>query len=794
MCDEVNQDFKNQEYKPDSSILFPDHPLLEKFQGALKEHLLNLIDRANGEINEIEIELTKKNVELETYGLQVYEQQQIVCNKQETLGKLIQNVKILREKCEQEEEELERNTQILKDIDEKLFDTRKTARELFNEIESVKKINNSLEDVENSIEGHLKVNKTIASKRREDNETLSKKKRYQDYLMHSLITELWKLEGEMETLELSAEVKREYIDDLEEQIAVGNTTISALETEYKCLLQSWNAAVVTIGHRDGKLEKVQKKLTDLRDIHKNLSSEIDSVRKQIKQTLVENDDLTAFRTNVQKEKERSEQMYQKELVKKEELLRDMARLEQIINETEKDIKKVREENKPSESKYEKLQREIDRLVEKKNTLQRGIETLLFQRTCNNNLTKKQEKIYEEIMDKRREVEIVLQRLINRSTEVYTEVAEQTLQNEELNNHLQEIRRDITALYTEQETFKKQLESQEYQYRKKGTKLKLLNEKLQKMLKHLEENKANPNQELKLLELAKLVEDRKADIKQLQQIWLCEQNAMIKLAKERQETIKMVNLKRKQTLMSDQKNIRIGEELEQIKREEVHVELTIKRHLVKLKRLCEDVYNKRNRKCQLDKDNIFVKNQFEDKLRDAELELLRIESDIALIEENKLTLSKDLIEINREALAWESKSKLAKGTLKESNEERDKGGQVNILKTKISQGKIFLGELRKSQEKILKELETCISRRESIFYKSEAKQVDSRSKTNQADITKINVGRKMSNIKNQIKQLNNEIQKIKKQIKICEEKKKETENNLSDISKHFRCETFHSVLK
>lgn len=67
----------------EKAVLDPDHPLLKRFQEALKEHYVYQINRLKNDIFEYEAETKKTDAEREQLGMQAYEIQQMVCRSVE---------------------------------------------------------------------------------------------------------------------------------------------------------------------------------------------------------------------------------------------------------------------------------------------------------------------------------------------------------------------------------------------------------------------------------------------------------------------------------------------------------------------------------------------------------------------------------------------------------------------------------------------------------------------------------------------------------------------------------------
>lgn len=86
----------------------------------------------------------------------------------------------------------------------------------------------------------------------------------------------------------------------------------------------------------------------------------------------------------------------------------------------------------------------------------------------------------------------------------------------------------------------------------------------------------------------------------------------------------------------------------------------------------------------------------------------------------MTLSKTLMDINREVLEWDKKLQLAREAVGSMKEERAKGGEVSTMKKEIHKMELIYGQMKRAQEKLMKDMVHCISRRETIFMSSEAR--------------------------------------------------------------------------
>lgn len=113
---------------------------------------------------------------------------------------------------------------------------------------------------EKDVETDLKTNQRISEKTKKEKIQLAAEKRELDMIIYRLMTEVWRLENEVETMDMQLRVKEEEKERIAVAVALSGTDIEALESENKCLLQSWNSVVNAICNRDKTLTSLQNDL------------------------------------------------------------------------------------------------------------------------------------------------------------------------------------------------------------------------------------------------------------------------------------------------------------------------------------------------------------------------------------------------------------------------------------------------------------------------------------------------------------------------------------------------------
>lgn len=62
--------------------------------------------------------------------------------------------------------------------------------------------------------------------------------------------EIWRLESELETMDMQLRVKESEREEMAEMVSQGNANIDVIQAEHRCLIHSWNSVVVAVGNRD----------------------------------------------------------------------------------------------------------------------------------------------------------------------------------------------------------------------------------------------------------------------------------------------------------------------------------------------------------------------------------------------------------------------------------------------------------------------------------------------------------------------------------------------------------------
>ncbi|GJQ86909.1 hypothetical protein Trydic_g11780 [Trypoxylus dichotomus] len=750
-------------------VLEPEHPLLKKFQIALKEQLEKQIDHLKNELFEYEAATKKKQMEKDQLGVDTYETQQIVSKQQVDLENSIMELQTIIAAREENEIKLHEALQEHKNYRNKLFESEKKEIELRKETDSVNLLVKQMSSWEADVESELKVSQRVFEKTKKDKIKLTEEKREQDMLVYKLMTEVWNLEAELETILMQLRVKEEEREKLAETVAVSNTDIEAAESEHRCLLHGWHSVIIAIASRDKHLTQVTQELSLHTENLRSILAEIEQFKKLCQREMNQNETLTIFKNRIETDLNNAKHQFDIEENKRENLERTMMKAKAIIDQTEADIDRVVNENRSLRQEHNSLIKDFEKAFNDKTSLEATLLETMQNQMGNDKACRYLNKILYDLKTKNRAMKITLGNAENHNANVLMDIECQKGTNDELERVLAELRKQQKTVDSQISSYVDEINKCLSAVNKKQRDVEVLTNKLEKIKMSGEVTKS-PH-ELKISALEQHIEHVQEKIKDMQKFWLREQGHVVCLSEQREEQIHDSNLLRKQTLILEQRNLKINDELEIHRQQEDKMQRSINKLQNQLVYFTETLSKKQGSKSNLDESNTLLQNEFVIKLKEEELSIVKAEAQIVDIEQDISRLTAELLEKNREALEWEKKMKMVLETKQNISVEKSEGGEVATMRAEIHRMTVRYSQLKKAQEKLIVDLEHCVSRREAIVTNAEARE----KKLGDFTQTKMIMNRKLDDLRSKVKALQTDIEDVKRAMIDVQYELKFTEN-------------------
>jgi len=202
---------------------------------------------------------------------------------------------------------------------------------------------------------------------------------------------------------------------------------------------------------------------------------------------------------------------------------------------------------------------------------------------------------------------------------------------------------------------------------------------------------------------------------VQKDWITNQIELIKRQEDKTKVDRMNDDLRTQKSILDQKKIRINCDVEMHGKNIVKLEVAQKNQVFEMNKLNDLIFQNNEKQEKLTNDNFNIEMEFKQKLKEMENESIKLENQITQLKEQKSDIIIDVIEAEKQILLWERKYQLEK----EMQDALDPTiGQTEIvaMKKEIHRMQLQYELFRKEQEKLIKDMERHVFKRETIQLK------------------------------------------------------------------------------
>lgn len=348
-----------------------------------------------------------------------------------------------------------------------------------------------------------------------------------------------------------------------------------------------------------------------------------------------------------------------------------------------------------------------------------------------------------------------------------------LEVEKLANFVQNQKTEVQEMVQKNIEQEKQIDKLQKKIKKydltierKQTKLLEVNKLIDKIIPDIGGEELSP-QDLKINSLEKSIQELDQNIQKSQQFWLRQQGFIVSLSGQRESQLQQLNLLEKEIMIMRQKNLKLNYALEILMKEETNTNKSIASFNKKLAFMNANLSMQIDLKKELENKNCIVTNESILSFQEFELELIKLQSDISNLNSEKITLKEELENALQESLSWQKKVQLMQETVQKVKEEHSTG-DIALMKSEIHRMETRLSYLKKIQEKLIHDMDLCVTRRDVMIDKVLGKlSKNPKGKHNK----KVSIYKRLSGLQAKIKQLSkvtkeidNIIEKLKSQMK------------------------------
>uniref|UniRef100_UPI00398EA058 coiled-coil domain-containing protein 40 isoform X2 n=1 Tax=Pristiophorus japonicus TaxID=55135 RepID=UPI00398EA058 len=765
---ESDEESDTDEEQIELVVLDPDHPLMKRFQEALKNHLSKQMDKLILELRELTWRMKKQTAEREDTGVILYGVQQSLAQMQMELEKYHNRCSSASAKRRQAEDDLAYVRNLYQMSQSTTNSERSKVAQLQTEVENIALRHFYMESLKHDVCSDIMVMKCATEKLEAEKTQAAKLKQKQDMFVDRLVSQMDALREQIAMYEAQYAAQVEETKASRKTVAEANTEIVAIGFEKRQLIEQWKSSLIGMRRRDEAYAAMQEAVRQSKHQGDTLKTEVQVYKNLIMKQEEKNEVLTVTLNRLMNDVNMTQKMITQNLTKQEGLKRDYSTYTRTLHETQRLLNKAAFSQNTRQSELRVLQLQIEKEYVRKVELEDVIVAKLESKLTMNQATNYLKHLNDKLRMQKRQLEIDYAKSENDYAQINLDIneskAELSMLQKILNEqHIELNEKNKVITLSEKDIAKRMLVIQN-----KQSVLNSHNKKIAQLRAEQGGHEMSPL-ELEVITLTKNIEEHNKEIALLQQYWLRQQHELVRLTQEREQQTAEVELQKKQITIFKQKEIRtenmIQQQLKGRKDIERHVR-ALSNDMVKLNML---LTKNTSVKDSLENNNVLMENEFVNALKDAERESIVKQQNLDQLKEEKERHLNSLVEAERQIMLWEKKIQLAKEA--RSAVDSDVGqNEIQAMKAEIHRMQIRYNQLMKQQEQMIREMEAVVSRRDTILTSGEAQAKYDKKQTTKHDFrNKIQeLCKKIADIQKNIEEYDKTIEKLRESQRIVYE--------------------------
>ncbi|XP_078230971.1 coiled-coil domain-containing protein 40 isoform X3 [Callithrix jacchus] len=231
-------------------VLDPDHPLMIRFQAALKNYLNRQIEKLKLDLQELVVATKQSQAQRQELGVNLYEVQQHLVHLQKALEKNHDHHSLVVRERRQKEEELQTARALYTKTRAIANEERKKLAALQTEMENLALHLFYMQNIDQDLRDDVCVMKQVVKKAEAERMRAEIEKKKQDLYVDQLTARAQRLEEDVAVFEAQYLAQAEDTRILRKAVSEACTEIDAIGMEKRRILQQWGTSLVGMKHRD----------------------------------------------------------------------------------------------------------------------------------------------------------------------------------------------------------------------------------------------------------------------------------------------------------------------------------------------------------------------------------------------------------------------------------------------------------------------------------------------------------------------------------------------------------------
>ncbi|KAK4812086.1 hypothetical protein QYF61_026918 [Mycteria americana] len=737
-------------------VLDPEHPLMRRFQAALKNYLTKQMEKVNLELQELRTATKKGKVQREELGVILYGAQQQLAHLQMELEKSHDRCSQTATARRQLEEELEGLRLTYKKMCQNTDDERKKVSAMQTQVENLALHLFYMQNMDQDMRHNILLMKQSTKKAEAEKVQAEVEKKKQDLLVDRLTRKAYELQEQIALFEAQFVAQAEDTKVTRQAVNEACMEVQAINMEKKRLMNHWNSSLAGMKQRDEAYIATQELLSKYRHDLKSLETDIHGCRKSIRKEEEKNELLVTILSRSQNDANTTKKLIAQCLSRQEALKVDFGTYTRILHETEQALNRTKMDQAAHLNELLSISKDIEKGTDAKEQMENEIVAKLQDQMMSSKATKHFSQLAAKLHRRKTDLELHVSKVENDTAQVVLNATHTNCRLTILQKTLCELDKEIKSIHDLISCRESEIAKCSLLTENKRVVISQYNKRLEMILSQQGGQELGPL-EIEINKLTKQIEEYNSEVMTLQKYWLNLQKELVKLTHEREEQIASLDMLKKQITIMQQKKIRTENEIQQETKEQKDIERHMRNmsnDLIKLNVLI----NKNNSSFEeLQYGNIITENEFVRSLKAAEKESVEMQEKHSQLTEEKERLLNSLVEAEHQIMLWEKKIQLRR-EMRAAVDSETGQGKIQAMRTEIHRMQVRYGRLMKQQEKMIRDMEASVSRREAIAIRGEGQD-----KTEKKHITKSDFHRKKQELIKKISEIQKNAQDCNKTI-------------------------------
>ncbi|XP_056315030.1 coiled-coil domain-containing protein 40 [Danio aesculapii] len=708
---------ENDEEEEEIVVLDPEHPLMKRFQTALKTNFTNQLERLN-------LDLCEKVVVEKAEAQRRHDLAEEVYMVQEMLARLQASLEVCQEtngEAAAQHRQAKDHLYVVKNQYQNTASQTNVQRlqvlELQSKVDSLALKLLYMQEANSDLCSDIKAIINASNKAQKDRTQTEEHKHQQDIYVERLTNRAEKLLEQISLYDFQLISQTEQTRVAKDSLSEAQLELDSVIVEHRQLLQQWKSSLLMMKRRDEAYTAMQEELRQANDQMLSLDTEIESYKKSITQEEEQNECLTLRLNRGQTDCTTSRKLITHLQNLQEVLQAQFSTYTRILQETEKTLSTLHGNLEMHQSALKALRKQMEKVSAVRLDLESQIMNKLQEQLTHNNAAKYSRRLNDKTAVHRREKEAQLIKLENDFNTV-------TLEGQELTTHLDsllafqaELEQKSTQRHLLLSSREEEIVKQITDIERKQATISIYNKKIKDIVSSTGHEDLGP-MEIHAATLSKELEEVGAEIKERQQLWLWQQGELVRFTQEKQAHSSSVQILQTQLTILQQGKIRRESEMEQDQSELADLDKQIKVLMADMVKLNSLLNKNSDLNHALQQSSNLMETEFSQRLKEAERDSAETQLKLERLNEEKERLINSLVEAERQVMLWGKRTQLMQETC--SAIDSDIGqGDIRTMRAEIHRMEVRYAQLMKQQERLLRDMESMVAKSETIAVWSEA---------------------------------------------------------------------------